>query len=200
MSERKPAYPAHTPDMHEDEDEDEKNLLYVRQQERNRSRDLRDLLRPHRDRRKRDHQYGKIQLKKLEPEVSKDSREQAEDTSTLCKKAEGEALRNIMNKLSDERNLKGLDLEHYQMSISQFKKRTTHLDIPGRIYDLCQHVVKTCPFQAAEFGDLIFLDHGSAKIGHKNYWILDCIGWCCISFDSISMQEYFSIRSNFKTS
>ena len=36
------------------------------------------------------------------------------------------------------------------------------------------------------------------KDSRQNLWILDCIGWCCISFDSQSMQEYFSIRSNFK--
>ena len=32
------------------------------------------------------------------------------------------------------------------MPSAQFKKRTTHLDIPGKVYDLYQHVVKTCPF------------------------------------------------------
>ena len=63
-----------------------------------------------------------------------------EETSIMCKKSEGEALRNIVNKLSDERNLKDLHLKHYHMSTAQFKKRTTHLDIPGRIYDLYQYV------------------------------------------------------------
>ena len=57
---------------------------------------------------------------------------------------------------------------------TQFKKRTTHLDISGSIYDLYQHVEKTCPFckstkprpdrtrvsgfRAEEFGELILLD------------------------------------------
>ena len=77
------------------------------------------------------------------------------------------------------------------MSTAQFKKRTTHLDIPGNIHDLDQHVVQTCPccnlikprpersrvsgLRAEEFGD-IFLDHGSAKIGNKtlgNLIVLD---------------------------
>ena len=73
------------------------------------------------------------------------------------------------------------DTAHCHMSTAQFKKRTTHLDLPGNFCDLYQHVVKTCPFcnsvkfrpersrvsglRAEEFGDLIFLDHGSAKIG-----------------------------------
>ena len=74
------------------------------------------------------------------------------------------------------------------MSTAQFKKRTTHLDIPGKIHDLYQRVVKTCPFcssvkprlersrvsglRAEEFGDLLFLHHGSAKIGDKTFEFL----------------------------
>ena len=48
--------------------------------------------------------------------MSGDSRERAEDASILGKKAEGEALRNIINKLSDERNLRDLHLKHYQLT------------------------------------------------------------------------------------
>ena len=74
------------------------------------------------------------------------------------------------------------------MSTAQFKKRTTHLDLPGKVYHLYQHVVKTCPFcystkprpdrshvsglRAEEFGDLIFLDHGSTNIGDKTFGFL----------------------------
>ena len=47
------------------------------------------------------------------------------------RKAEGEALRNIISKLSEERNLRDLHLKQYHMSTAQFKKRTTHWDIPG---------------------------------------------------------------------
>ena len=78
MSERKPVYPAHALDMHEDEDEDDKPLVRptTRKEPHKEGRDqaihdedlaplvpprLRDLLRPHCDRRKRDHQYGRIQ-------------------------------------------------------------------------------------------------------------------------------------------
>ena len=80
----------------------------------------------------------------LEQEVSRDSHERAEDTSIWGREAEGEALRNITSKLSEERNVRDLHLKHCHMSTAQFKKRTTHLDIPGKIYDLYQHVVKTC--------------------------------------------------------
>ena len=68
----------------------------------------------------------------LEHEVSKDSRERAEETSILGRKAEGEALRIIIKKLSEERNLRELHLKHYHMSSAQFKKRTTHLDVPWK--------------------------------------------------------------------
>ena len=83
---------------------------------------------------------------KLEQEVSGDSRERSEEVSICGSKPDGEALRSIVNKLSNKRHLRDLDLKHYHMSTAQFKKRTTHLDIPGRIYDLYKHVVKTCPF------------------------------------------------------
>ena len=117
--------------------------------------------------------------------MSGDSRERSEDVSILGRKAEGEALRNIINKLSDESNLRELHLKHHHMSCVQFKKRTIHLDIPWTNYDLYRHVVKTCPFcnwtkprpersrvrglWAEEFGDLIFLDHGSARIGDETF-------------------------------
>ena len=113
------------------------------------------------------------------------SRERSEEVSILAKNPDGEALRSIINKLSVERNLRDLDQKLHHMSTAQFKKRTTHLDIPGRVYDLCQHVVKTCPFcnstkprpdrsrvsglRAEEFGELIFLHRGSTKIGDKTF-------------------------------
>ena len=185
MSERKP-YPAQAPDMHEDEDEDDKPLVRTTRKEsleerRGRAIDDEDLapLVP-----SRPPEIAQRQKRKgpptwqdptatLEQEVSGDSHERSEDVSILGRKAEGEALRNIINKLSDERNLKDLHLKHYHMSTAQFKKRTTHLDVPEKIYDLYQHVVKTCPFcnttkprpersrvsglRAVEIGGLIFL-------------------------------------------
>ena len=124
----------------------------------------------------------------LEQDVSGTSRERSEEVSILGKNSDGEALQNIVNKLSDVRNLKDLHLKHYHMSSAQFKKRTTHLDIPGKVYDFYQHVVKTCPFcnstkprpdrsrvdgfRANELGDLIFLDHGSPQVGDKTFGFL----------------------------
>ena len=33
-------------------------------------------------------------------------------------------------------------MEHHNVSTAQFKKRATHWDIPGTVYDLYQRVVK----------------------------------------------------------
>ena len=72
----------------------------------------------------------------LEQDVSGNSRERSEEVSILSRVPDGEALRNIINKLSDERNLRDLHLKHYHMSTAQFKKRTTHLHSPGKFYHL----------------------------------------------------------------
>ena len=120
--------------------------------------------------------------------MSGNSRERSEEVTILGRNLDGEALQYIINKLSGVRNLKDLHLKHNHMSSAQFKKRTTHLDIPGKVHDLYQHVVKTSPFcnstkprpdrprvsgsRAEEFGDLIFLDHGSTNIGDKTFGFL----------------------------
>ena len=120
--------------------------------------------------------------------MSGNSRERSEEVSMSGKNLDGEALRSIINKLSDERNLRHLHLKHYHVSTAQFKKRTTHLDIAGKFYDIHKHVVDTCSFcnstkprpdgsrvsglRAEDFRDLIFLDHGSTQIGQKTFRFL----------------------------
>ena len=58
----------------------------------------------------------------LEQEVRRNSRERSEDVSILGRNAEGEALRNIINKLFDERNLRDLHLKHYHMSTAHSRR------------------------------------------------------------------------------
>ena len=58
---------------------------------------------------------------------------------------DGEALQRIINKSLDVRNSKEIHLKHHHMASAHFKKRTTHLDILGKVSDLYQHAVKTCP-------------------------------------------------------
>ena len=106
----------------------------------------------------------------------------------MGKNSDPEALQNMKNKLMDVRNLRDLHLEHYHMPTAHFKKRTTRIDIPGKVYDFCQHVVKTCPscnsskprpdrsrvsgLRADELGELILFDHRSTHIGDKNFGFL----------------------------
>ena len=62
--------------------------------------------------------------------------ERSEDVSSVGRNSDGEAHQKIINKLSDVHNLKDLHLKHHHMSSAQFKKRTTHLDILGKVCDL----------------------------------------------------------------
>ena len=56
------------------------------------------------------------------------------------------SLLNLIAKLEKEKNLEELHVKHYHMSVAQFKRRTTHLALPGNIYDLYDLVVKKCKF------------------------------------------------------
>ena len=140
--------------------------------------------------------------------MSGNSRERSEEVSILGRVPDGEAFRNIINKLSDERNLRDVHLKHYHVSTPQFKKRTTDMHILGKVNHLYQHVAKTCPFcnstkprldrsrvsglRAEEFGDLIFLDHGSTQIGDRTFGFL-------IILDGAT-SHLTAIRSHFQTS
>ena len=122
MSERKPAYLARALDMHEDEDEDDKPVVRPTtrkeplEEGRDEAIDDEDLAtlvpprpsRPPETAQRQNNQPPVWQdlIAILEQQVSKDSREREEETSILGKKSEGEALRNIINKLSEERNLR----------------------------------------------------------------------------------------------
>ena len=83
----------------------------------------------------------------LEHEVPKDSCERAEDTSILSSNAEGEALLNIISKLFEERT----QFEEHSSKTSPHVYRTIQdeddsLGYFWDFFDLCQHVVRICPF------------------------------------------------------
>ena len=194
MSERRPACPAHVPDMDEDEYEDDKPLVRPASRKKTAKtkrdldtddEDLLPLVPP------RLPPAAPVRKRKLppvwqDPAATLDMRYQktrASEQKIPQFWAEEQKVKpyvTFFSKLSDERNLRDLHLKHYHTSTAQFKKRTTHLNIPGNIYDLYQHVVNRSPFcnslkprlersrvsgfRAEKFGDLIFLDRGSAKI------------------------------------
>ena len=151
---------------------------------------LKDLRQLYQCEEERDLQYGKTQL----PHWNKrreETREIEQRMPRFVVKRQKVKLSATLSTSCDERNLRDLHLKHHHMSAAQFKKRRTHLDIPGNIYDLYQHVMKTCPFRnsikprrersrvrglrAEEYGDLIFLDHRSAKIEDKTYGCLNVL-------------------------
>ena len=69
----------------------------------------------------------------LEQEVSGDSRERAEDTSMLGKKkAEGEVLHNIISKLSVERNLRDLNLKHYNLQTTLLLRNAARQQVSSK--------------------------------------------------------------------
>ena len=170
------------PDIHEDEDEVDKPLVRPASRKElakakrdldTHDEDLLPLVPP------RSPPAGPVRKRKgpsawqgaaatLEHGVPEDSRERPDDTSILGRTAEGETLRNIISKLSEERNFKNFHLKHYHMSTAQFKKRTIHLDISGETYDFYQHVVKTSPRK-----DLAWADFGHKNLETSSFWTMD---------------------------
>ena len=138
MSERRPAYPAHAPDMDEDKDEDDKPLVRPasRKEPPKEKSDLdtddEDLLllvlpRPPPAvpvRRRKDAQYGRIQL------LHWNKRCQGTRVSEQRMPQFWAAKQKVVGRAKLEGHL---HLKHHHMSTAQFKKRTTRLNIPGKI-------------------------------------------------------------------
>ena len=159
MSEGKPADPAHTQDMHGGEDDGplRSRIIWlslmikmtkslVQPASRKSTEEgvtqllttktlhpwfLQELRQMYQCEEEKDVQYGKTQM----PHWNK----RCQETRVIIyrmprffgKKAEGEALRNIINMLFDERNLRGFHLKLYHMSTALFNQRMIYLDIPG---------------------------------------------------------------------
>ena len=151
----KSVHPVHSPEL--DEDDDDKPLVRpdhacVSEDEDNKPlvqlelKTALELVTPPRVRKRRGSPVWRDPSAPVEPDASRNTRERSEEGSILGKNPDGEALRNVINKVLDDRNLRDFQVKHYRTSTCQFKKRTTHLDLPGKVYDIYQHVVKTCPF------------------------------------------------------
>ena len=118
----------------------------------------------------------------------KDSPERAKDTSILGRKAECKALRNITSTVSEERNLRDLHLELITCSPHSSRRRRliwTFLEfflrsLPAHGEDLLilqfnkprLERFRVSRHRAEKFGDLVFMDHGSAKIGDNTFGLL----------------------------
>ena len=86
--------------------------------------------------------------------MSGESREREEDASILGKKEEGEALRNIINKLFDERNLRDFHssetLPHVYSAVNLDKNEGAHTQ------SVSQQLSKLSPFLPAFLSEIIF--------------------------------------------
>ena len=97
------------------------------------------------------------------------------------------ARRRILAKLSSDVELLKLHLKHQHMSLEQFKKRTSALDIPQYIYDKYAEIVRKCQacmehkpppprskvsgLRATAFGELVFVDHCFVTLMSKEYTV-----------------------------
>ena len=90
------------------------------------------------------------------------------------------SLEKLVVQLDNDLALSRLHLKHYHMSVAQFKRRTSQLNLPESIYtrylnvtrqcDVCQKIhqapsrSRISGLRAENFGDLLFLDHGECKV------------------------------------
>ena len=153
---------------------------------------------------KKDRQCGKTRMETGE------SLEQAEDVSMLGRKAEGEAFRNITNKLHRRPQHEGPSSE----ALPNVHRAVEEEDDPlGHSWIFLRHppprgeglpILQLNKTETGKIlldrttGSRIWRPHLSGpwigKDWRKN-WSTDCFGWSHITFDNISMQTHFSIRS-----
>ena len=97
------------------------------------------------------------------------------------------AYRKMIKRLDDKVELYKLHVKHY-MSPTQFRRRTSMLNLPGRIYEKYEEVYNTCRVRgmsvappsrakisgilASVFGDVIFVDHCEIELKKKKYVVL----------------------------
>ena len=98
------------------------------------------------------------------------------------------AYRKMIKRLDDKVELYKLHVKHYHMSPTQFRRRTSMLNLPERIYEKCEDVFNKCRvcsmsvappprakisgIRASVFGDVIFVDHCEIELKKKKYVVL----------------------------
>jgi hypothetical protein len=89
-------------------------------------------------------------------------------------------IRRIHEKLRKDTELLKLHLKHFHISLEQFKRRTSELQLQSEIYDKYTEICRACEacansarpparsrisgLRASNFGDLVFMDHCEIKI------------------------------------
>ena len=98
------------------------------------------------------------------------------------------AYRKIIKRLDDKVELYKLHVKHYHMSPTQFRRRTSMLNLPERIYEKYEDVFNKCRvcsmsvappprakisgIRASVFGDVVFVDHCEIELKKKKYVVL----------------------------
>ena len=97
------------------------------------------------------------------------------------------AYRKMIKRLDDKVELYKLHVKHYHMSPTQFRRRTSMLNLPDRIYEKYEEVYKcrVCSMsvappprakisgiRASVLGDVIFVDHCEIELKKKKYVVL----------------------------
>ena len=98
------------------------------------------------------------------------------------------AYRKMIKRLDDKVELHKLHVKHYHMSPTQFRRRTSMLNLPERIYEKYEDVFNKCRvcsmsvappprakisgIRASVFGDVVFVDHCEIELKRKKYAVL----------------------------
>ena len=98
------------------------------------------------------------------------------------------AYRKMIKRLDDKVELYKLHVKHYHMSPTQFRRRTSMLNLPERIYEKYEDVFNKCRvcsmsvappprakisgIRASVFGDVVFVDHCEIELEKKKYVVL----------------------------
>ena len=94
----------------------------------------------------------------------------------------------MIKRLDDKVELYKLHVKHYHMSPTQFRRCTSMLNLPERIYEKYEDVFNKCRvcsmsvappprakisgIRASVFGDVVFVDHCEIELKKKKYVVL----------------------------
>ena len=94
----------------------------------------------------------------------------------------------MIKRLDDKVELYKLHVKHYHMSPTQFRRRTSMLNLPERNYEKYDDVFNKCRvcsmsvappprakisgIRASVFGDVVFVDHCEIELKKKKYVVL----------------------------
>ena len=98
------------------------------------------------------------------------------------------AYRKMLRKLEDSVELYKLDVKHYHMSPTQFRRSTSMLGLPDSVYQKYEDMYNKCRvcstsiappprarvsgIRATNFGDVIFVDHAEIQLRKSKYVVL----------------------------